>query len=360
MAATVKQFSQHRVDGTELQVIADTDCMIQPVIETEKAVIQGYLREGLWPHERIMLFILADLQPLVRQLQETASLASIEAGDLGRRPMVNVYNLADPATCSLFVNRGALEKEGIWDDAVALAGMLAHEHAHPLAENRTIRSSRCLKLDLTLGGPPRAQPRSSPTAARQGAKSRARTTGKRDAIEQQLIQLAERLCLFAPQEVFANEVVIRYGFAESLLHLDRHTVACKQRLLADRHSLHQRLEEEVAAGRASHEANEALLLVGDLQNFVEMALEIAPFYRAGRQGDARELEGALESAVFRELDPQVAKVYRGFRDHYRALRDDFDPDALMAWDERLMTVLAEALAEKGLRLQYRLGRTDGR
>ena len=155
---TVKHFSLHRIVETELRVVSDVEAGVLPVIQVEEAVIRDYARREVWPHRWVTLFVLQDLQPLVRQLTPSPALPLPGGGNslppggaaaLEHRPVVNVYDLADPAGCYIFVNRKAMMKEGYWDDALAIQGLLAHEHAHPLAENEATRSSRCLHMELS-------------------------------------------------------------------------------------------------------------------------------------------------------------------------------------------------------------------
>ena len=128
MPRTVKHFSLHRINATELRVISDIEVGVIPVIESEEAVIRGYAHQGHWPHREVTLFILEDLAPLVRQLRAGAELPPGGATALEHRPVVNAYDLADLTACHVFINWQAMEKEGYSDDPVAVQGLLAHEH----------------------------------------------------------------------------------------------------------------------------------------------------------------------------------------------------------------------------------------
>jgi hypothetical protein len=166
--------------------------------------------------------------------------------------------------------------------------------------------------------------------------------------------LAEKLCLYAPRELFANEMTIRSGFGEALLHLDRRTLANASRNVAGREYLQQQLQQEVASGNLTLQGSGLLLLIADLKGYLDLALEIAPFYRTGRQDDARELEAILETEVFPHLEPEVSRAYTALREQYIALRADLTPPELMSWGEEVLNILDGVLAEKGLTLQYRL------
>ena len=130
MARTIKHFSLHRIAGTELRVVADVEEGTLPVVQAEETVLRRYVQREAWPHRWVTLFILQDLQPLVRQLTHTptpsqpfpyqgegskgggASLPPGGATALNYRPVVNVYDLANPAGCNVFVNRQAMISEG--------------------------------------------------------------------------------------------------------------------------------------------------------------------------------------------------------------------------------------------------------
>jgi hypothetical protein len=158
--------------------------------------------------------------------------------------------------------------------------------------------------------------------------------------------LVDKLCVYAPREIFANEVAIRCGFEDALLHLNRLNVAGARRSVEGRESLRRHLEEEVGAG--------VLLLVGDLKGYLDMALEVAPFYRTGRTVEARELEASLQAGVFSRLEPEVTRAYEALQDQCVALRPDASPVELARWSEGVAEVLTEALQTKGLALQYKV------
>jgi hypothetical protein len=339
MARTVKHFSLHRIAGTELRVVADVETGVLPVIQAEEGIIRGYAQQGLWPHRWVTLFVLEDLQPLVRQLRPGTDLPPGGAAALDHRPVVNVYDLADPAGCHVFVNRQAMMKEGYWDDSLAIQALLAHEHAHPLAENETTGASRQLRFSICDCRLPIAP---------------SQIENRKSKIENLLTLLADKLCLYAPRELFANEMTIRSGFGQALLHLDRRNVDNASRSVAGREELRQQLQQEVASGNLTPQGADLLLLIGDLKGYLDLALEVTPFYRTGRESDAQELEVILEAEVFPHLAPEVSRAYTALREQYIALRADLTPPELMVWGEGVLNILAGALAEKGLTLRYRL------
>lgn len=340
---SVKHFSLHRIAGTELRVVSDVESGVIPFIQIEEKVIGKYAGCPRWRQEVITLFILRDLEPLIRQLSQAADLPPGGLNGLGHRPIVNLYDLKNPVACHVFINQGAMEKEGFWSDQDAIMALLAHEHAHPLAENETTRTSRQLKSVLS--------PQSE-------VLSQSSDLGLRT--KDLLTLLADKLCLYAPRELFANEMTIRSGFGEALLHLDRRTVANASRSVAGREDLRQQLQQEVASGNLTPQGADLLLLIGDLKGYLDLALEVAPFYRTGRQSDAQELESALEAEVFPHLEPEVPRAYTALREQYTALRADLTPSELITWGEGVLNILAEALAERGLILRYRLRMADKR
>jgi hypothetical protein len=376
MARTVKHFSLHRIAGTELRVVADVEAGVLPVIQAEEAVIRGYAQQGLWPHRWVTLFVLQDLQPLVRQLPPTPSLPLVGGGSkdgradlppggaaaLDHRPGVNVYDLADPAGCHVFVNRQAVAKEGYWDDPLVIQGLLAHEHAHPLAENETTWASRQLQVELSLAdssGPFNSCVRCNGSQRPSASGLQPSAINYQPRVHRLLTLLADKLCLYAPREVFANEMTIRSGFGEALLHLDRRNVDNASRSVAGREELCRWLQQEVTQGNLTPSAADVLLLIGDLNGYLDLALEIAPFYRTGRDAEAQGLEAVLEAEVFPHLEPEVPRAYTALREQYIALRADLTPSELMAWGEGVLDILAEVLAEKGLMLQYSLRVAEG-
>jgi hypothetical protein len=338
MMRTVKHFSLHRIAGTELRVVSDVESGVIPFVQIEEKVIGKYARSPRWRQKVITLFILKDLEPLTRRLSQAAGLPPGGLDGLGHRPIVNLYDLKNPISCHIFINQGAMEKEGYWSDQDAIMALLAHEHAHPLAENVTTQTSR--QLDVVLSP-------QSEVLSLQSSDLGLRT-------KDLLTLLADKLCLYAPRELFANEMTIRSGFGEVLFHLDRRTMANASRSVAGREDLRQQLQQEVASGNLTLQGAELLLLIGDLKGYLDLALEIAPFYRTGQQRDAQELESVLEAEVFPHLEPEVHRAYTALREQYIALRADLTPPELMAWGEGVLNILAGALAEKGLTLRYRL------
>lgn len=333
MTRAVKHLNLHRIGSTELRVISDVDAGVLPIIQAEEAVIREYMQRKRWTQRMVSLFILKDLAPLARQVQAGGSLPPGETAALDGRTVVNVYDLADPSSCHVFVNQQAMVKEGYWDDPVAIRGLLAHEHAHPLAENATTRASRALELDLSPGGAPAQLP---------------------DRIEGLLADLGQQLCLYAPREIFTNELAITSGFAAAMLHLNRQNVANAVGSLAGRDDLRRRLEQDVAAGQRSAGEIAQLLLLGDLRSYLNLTIEIAPFYRAGRESDARLLERILEQDLFPRLAAEVGRAYSTVRDLYIQLRDDLPPAALLDWGQAVLDVLSRALEAQQLQAGYRL------
>ena len=365
MARTVKHFSLHRIPGgmptgagpstgsggTELRVVSDVAMGVLPVIQEEIDVIQNYSRSGgsnlysAWSHRWVTLFILQDMQPLIRQLSHAETSSPTRSGDRGiqsvaQRPVVNIYDLANPDRCHVFINHDVMVNAGYWGDLQAVRGLLAHEHAHPIAENETIRSSRALG-NLAI--------------------VRAEAITDLHLPDSLLVAWAEQLSTQAPSEIFANECAIRSGFGQALQYLDQLNVANAVRSLAGRETLHRHLQQQVAQGTLGVLAAELLLFFGDLESQLNMVLEIAAFYRAGWEDGARELEATMETDVFAHFDPRVAQTYADLRELYITLTPDLPVPGLVAWCEDVWRVLTHVLAEKGLETHFILperGRAD--
>jgi hypothetical protein len=331
MPNAIEHFSRCRVENTTLQVMADMQRGLDRLIHEEQSVIRRYVRLGNWPHKWVNMFVLEDLQPLVSQIKGATALSSVVANDIDRRPMVNVYDAADLAECAVFVNRSALKREAVWNDEVALRAMLAHEHGHPLAENDTVRAARALAVEVV------AEKRASKTT-----------------IGPVLQLLADRLCVHAPQEVFANEVAIRADFADALFHLDNSVIDKAKRGVSRRPSLVQNLEQQAAECKLSAEQAAGLLLVGDLQAHLPFALETAPFLRAGRRRHAEALEAALIDRVLIHLDPAALRLYGKFRDHYLELGTNLTAAQTKDWSGVALGFLGEALRERSLETKFTL------
>jgi hypothetical protein len=353
MTHAVKHFSLHRIEGTELRVVADVDVGVLPVVQVEEAVIRGYARHLRWPHHWVNLSILHDLRPLLRQLSRQAELAGTGVGrsllpgsavDLESRPVVNVYDLADLEGCHIFVNQQVMMKEGYWDDLLVIQGLLAHEHAHPLAENETIRASRQFRVELS--------PDFAFSMSDFGAEDRS------SRIVRLLSQLAEKLTIHAPREIFSNELTIGSGFGDALLHLNRRNVVNAGRSVADRPELSRRLQQEVSGGTLNPTAADLLLLVGDLTSYLDLVLEIAPLYRTRRERDARELETMLGGALFPSLELPVVQAYTALREQYVALLAGLSPPEFLGWSQGVLRILDQALAERGLALHGHLWKHD--
>ena len=349
MSRTVKHFSLHRLEGlyppggTELRVVSDLEAEVSPVIAVEEGVLRGYMARAPWPHRSVTLFLLQDLAPLVGQVDTRAGLPPGGAAGLDQRPVVNAYDLADLSSCHVFVNWRVMRAEGYTEDPLLLEGLLAHEHAHPLAEYPTAAASRRLRTELSV--------RDWPALPAEAGDQQARLQGL-------LSVLADTLCLAAPREVFASELAIRRGFGAALFHLDRRNLANAQEGLEGRAQLRAQLWHAVAQGRLSAEGAEILLLIGDLQGYLDLSLEIAAFYRAECVEEAQDLERVLETKIFPRLQPGVPEVYTALRAHYVALEPGLAPAELLGWSQEVLATLAASLAPSGLTVNYALHLND--
>lgn len=317
-------------------MISDIESGVIGISEVEEDVLRRYVAVAGWPHRVVSLFVLSDLSPLQRQLVATATAPAVPPGGvegLGLRPIVNLYDLANLAACNIFVNQTAMVKEGYWGDRVIETALLAHEHAHPLAENATTRATRQIAVTVQ---PTSDQPLDSTDEAAWQEKLR------------RLLQLqVDKLCLYAPREVFTNDIVLREGFGDALHYLDMQNVNNAAQGIKARPTLVASLAAEAAltdAGRA------VFLAVADLKAHLDLALEIASFHRLGRAAQARSLEQVLDTAVFPALAPVTGLAYRGLVKRYRALTPDMPPAALAGFAGQVVTVLADALQPYGVDL----------
>ena len=349
MTDVLQHVSRHRVGPTMVHLIADSAERLPTLLALEKRVIERFRRDRNWKHRWITLFVLEDLDPLLTQMRRLGDLPDGEAAFLHDRPMVNVYRTDDPRDCAIFVNRRVMVETGFWNDDLAIVALLAHEHAHPLAECRTTASCRLFRSHWRVAGWPDAD-------ARDTENREAVTPGPwpgqlgdpRAAARDALQVLGRKLCLHGPQEVLTNEYMIRRGFAEALWHLDRRSIAAATDALGKRATLWRGLERAVAAGRVKPDDVAALGLIGDLQACATLTLEIAPFLRANRYRGARALEARLVQSVLPKVEPEVAQVYRGLRDLFASLRRDLGPAAFETWCRDAGGLLSDALRTKGV------------
>lgn len=344
MERPLRHFSLHHVGRTELRVVSDVDEGVIPIVQVEEEVIRGYSARACQVPRCVSLFILRDLEPLLRRLPPGARLPTGDAASLMERPVVNVYSFEDPSTCHVFVNREPMRRAGYWDDVLAIRGLLAHEHAHPMVESGAVSASRRLTVELTWAAP-FAGP--GPELEVPHGQWRARVDGF-------LADLVEKLCLSAPREIAANELAVRSGFDAALLHLDRLNIANAARSVEGRQVLVGRLTDAVGSGDLPRDAADLLTLIGDMRGYLDMALEVAAFLRARREAMARELEAGLRASVFPALEPETLTAYEALRDGYVALAADATPEQLVEWSAGLAQVLAAALRSKTLELDCRV------
>jgi len=342
MSGQVKHFSLHRIDSTELRVIADAEAGVLPVIGVEEEVIRQYIERGAWIHQYVTLFILQDMGSLTRQLQSVTELPPGGREALEQRPVVNVYDLADLSGCQIFVNWQAMNREGYWEEPSIVRALLAHEHAHPFAECAATAGSRRLRIEIVDDNLPEA------LEGIPGAEDRA------GEIRRILGSMGHKLCADAPREVLTNEFAIRSGFADAMMYLDSRNVANAATALAGREQLRAGLQDESDRGRMTRAAAAAILIVGDLHGYLDQAIETASFYRAGEDTRARELENRLRTQVFAHLRPGVADAFTALRDRYVELERDVSPAELVTWAEGVAGVLADGLATEGLSVAFRV------
>jgi hypothetical protein len=262
--------------------------------------------------------------------------------ELLNRPMVNVYDLASPLTCNVFANRQAMVKAQYWNDALALEGLLAHEHAHPLSECPHTAALRGLRITLDLH---LREPWAPDAALAKNWMQRAR---------QQLLALAVQLFSSGPREVFTNTIAAEADFDAALVHLNRQNIANLAAGLQYRPLLAAQLAQAVAGGQLSSAGADMLRLIGDMQAFLPLAMEIAPLRRAGRAAKARTLLKPLHEKLLPHLERPVAPLFDDLVSQYGRLNESAAPQEVQCDVEHGLQRLARACAEVGATLDYRV------
>jgi hypothetical protein len=301
--------------------------------------VRGFMRHGGWPHRRMNVFVFESLQPLIDRLPQAAR-QPLAARELESKPMVHIYNMGDLTECSLFINRRLMKRRGLWGDPLALEGLLAHEHAHPLAENATTRAARELKARLVAA--------EADDDGGAGNILSPMTSAPLAAVGRSLEHLAEELCVHAPHEVFTNELAIGAGFGPALHHLNRLNLEGGRAGMMERIALAEGLRAQVTEGRLSEADVGLLLLTASMEAHVRMALETAAFVRAGRPKEAGSVEELLEAEVFRHVEPEIRTLYRAFHLQYLQLAPGMDRDAFRHWAAAAFAPVIEELARRGL------------
>lgn len=317
--AAVKAFREFSVCATLVRVVTDCAEDIETVVAAERRVIGGFARRGLWPHEAVTLFVLENLAPLVGQLRQLHGLDEQEALQLPQRPMVNLYDLRRQRECFVFVNRQVMLAEGYWGDVLAVEGLLAHEHAHPVAECAALAIARGLKV--VAEGPTEAAPL--------------------------LARLGETLSTGALSELFANDACIANGFDAAMAHLDRVTVMRAAANLAQRPELCRRLAAATAAGTMTAGMESLLLRLADAQSTLIFALELAPFARAGHAARGKEIADILRRRILPSLDKAVGEMFFALNDLYLRPRSDWTSGELLPWCDEVLALLSAGLGEDG-------------
>ena len=349
---TVKHFALHRIGGVEWRVISDIEAGVIAITEVEEAVLTRFVARPDWPHAVVTFFVLNDLSALQRQLNTLAAQAPIGltgatvpfdasgalppggVEGLAQRTVVNLYDLANAATCTVFVNKTAMEKAGYWGDRLAETALLAHEHAHPLVENATVRASRNIAVTVNLDSDaPLGQTTDTPW---------------RERLQGIVQALLDSLVRYAPRELFTNDMVIEIGFAAALFHLDRRTIELTASALQGRAALAAGLRAEPTltdTGRA------AFLALADYQAHLNLAFEVAAFQRMGEERFAEELKALLQQRVFALLPADTERVFTALTNLYKTLPADHTPATLVVFAQAVAEILASALHAYGVRLE---------
>jgi hypothetical protein len=348
MIGAIEHVSRHQVSGGELQVVADAEKGVEELVEAEKRVASGFLRHGGWPHKRVNLYVFQSLQPLAERLLRLRRLSDESARRLDHAPMVHVYDEDDLDECSVYCNRSLMLLHGLWEDAAALEGLLAREHARPLAMNAMARAARGLTARLVSIDVAARRPG---PAARAGAIGYARLVrpgpAVRRLIHDSLLNLARELCVKAPREVFSSEHAVRAGFGPSLLRLSLLGLAQGRSGMVERAALVSELRSEVDERRLSEREMALLLLAASAEAHLRTAIETAAFARAGCLNEASAVEELAEARVFRRVEPETGALYRKLYESYLALTPTADAEAARDWASAAFLPLIQAFAGRG-------------
>jgi len=240
--------------------------------------------------------------------------------------MVNLYDLKHPQECFVFVNRHVLTAEKYWDDSIAIKGLLAHEHAHPISECPAIAAARTLSVIVAAPS----------------------------ALTPQLAQLAETLSVGAVSEIFANELCVAKGFATALAHLDQVTVSRAAKNTAQRPELLRRLKAAVEGGTMTAAEEGLFLLVADLQIALPFALETAPFFRAAHAASGSGIMDALHTFLLPHLEPNVAGIFLALHDLYLRPQSDWSSREIEPWCREVLLLLSASLSQQGRLVSFHL------
>jgi hypothetical protein len=328
----------------ELRVVADDESGILRMEQAELDVVGRLSQDVRWEHTTVTMFVLSDLQPLLHQLdvlgRTPADARLQQREELLSRPLVNVYDLASPATCNVFVNRKAMQAAGYWEDVLSILGLLAHEHAHPLAECPHTAALRRLRLGVTL--------HLEGSWAADAQQAQVWT----ERAQRQVSSLATQLFVTGPREVFTNQIAIAAGFEQALYHLNRRNIRNLLAGLAYRPALAAQLDAVVAQGKLSREGARLLQLIGDLQAFLPLTMEVAPFRREQRRAKVRELVKPLYNQVFPQVEPQVKWMFEALVAAYTRMDEQETLAAVKADMLDGLEQAREALAAYGATLNY--------
>lgn len=297
-------------------------------------VIRGFQRSGGWPHAQVNVYVFESLQPLLGKIEDAYAASGKSAAfvkQLGGKPMIHIYNTANSAETDIFVSRGQMIKLGLWSDQLAVQGMLAHEHAHPLAENPCTRAARKTGVALKVDGPPEDF-----------------HPADLETIRQALERIVNELCLHAPHEIFTNELAARSGFAEALLHLNKLSLSEGRGGLGERQILIEKLRVEGQAGRIGPAAPALLALLASMEAHLRFVLESAGLARAGDLHRAAELDAYMEEQVLRHIEPEVGDMYRPLREHCAALLPKFTIPEVQEWMSTAFELLAGPVRKLGI------------
>jgi hypothetical protein len=170
--------------------------------------------------------------------------------------------------------------------------------------------------------------------------------------QSQVVSLVTQLFLTGPREVFTNEIAVAAHFDKALNHLNHQNVHNLTAGLVYRPALAAQLSAVVANGQLSRAGADVLQLIGDLQAYLPLAMEIAPFRRAGHRAKARDLLKPLYDQVFPQLEPQVKPLFEGLVAIYTRLKQNATLGEVEAGVLDGLAMATKALADYAAALTY--------
>jgi hypothetical protein len=136
-----------------------------------------------------------------------------------------------------------------------------------------------------------------------------------------------------------------------MLHLNQRNVANACTSMEGRTKLRELLTQDAALGNRPADSVGQILLAGDLEGYCGLAMELAPFDRAGQSAAASTLADRLEQELFPQLEPQFAPTFAAIRQLYAELPADLALADLRVWSQQVADIIVGAVQEQGLKVR---------